>query len=175
MNNRSLFIIIQVIVLLIGTSTLHAWTDTNRQNELQEAKERIINFFNYLHDGQYDKAALLFEPWEEGVGMHGSSWKGILSLQPPEKRNDEGKALGLGVYYRTVGVPIRAKVLDIKKIADNEYKLRIQFLKDDGSVYIYGPCCGATEETMPSETEFDYIVQRINGVYKVRTPPLFRP
>lgn len=143
--------------------------------ELQAAKKTLINFFNYLHDGQYDNAALLFEPWEEGVGMHRSSWEGILSVLLPEESNDKGKALALGAYYRTVGVPIRAKVLDIKKVADNEYKLKIQFLKDDGSIYVYGTCCVATEKEMPSETEFDYFVHRIKGVYKVRTPPLFQP
>ncbi len=141
--------------------------------ELQAAKETLINFFNYLHDGQYNKAVLLFEPWEEGIGMHRSSWEGILSVLPTEERNDKGKALG--AYYRTVGVPIRAKVLDIKKVADNEFKLKIQFLEDDGSIYVYKLCCGATEKEMQSETEFDYFVHKIDGVYKVRTPPLFRP
>ncbi|MDA8242431.1 MAG: hypothetical protein M0Z67_18930 [Nitrospiraceae bacterium] len=142
-------------------------------NELQTAKETLIEFFNYLHGGQYDKAVLLFEPWEKGVGRQRSNWEGISSILPPAERSDKGKALG--AYYRSVGVPIRAKVLDIKKVADNEYKLKIQFLKDDGSIYVYGPCCGATEKEMPSETEFDYFVQGIKGIYKVRTPPLFRP
>lgn len=172
-NKTIIFIVVQIIAFLIGTFTLHAIDTIDK--ELQVAKETLINFFNYLHDEQYNKAVLLFEPWEEGVGMHRSSWEGILSGLLPEKRNDEGKALALGAYYRTVGVPIRAKVLDIKKVADNEYKLKIQFLKNDGIVYVYGPCCGATEKEMPSETEFDYFVHRINGIYKVRTPPLFRP
>lgn len=144
-------------------------------NDINKAEDTLINFFNYLHDGKYDKAVSLFEPWEEGIGMHKSSWEGILSFSPQNKRNGEGKAIGLRKIYQSVGVPIKVKILGVEKVADGNYKLRVNFIKDDGEIYIYGPCCGATEKKMPSQSEFDYFVQRVNGVYKVRTPPLFRP
>ncbi|MBM4135638.1 MAG: hypothetical protein FJ241_02280 [Nitrospira sp.] len=172
-NKTIIFIVVQIIAFLIGTFTLHAIDTIDK--ELQVAKETLINFFNYLYDGQYNKAVLLFEPWKEGSGMHSSSWEGILSGLLPEERNEKGKAIGLGIIYRTVGVPIRAKVLDIRKVDVDRYRLKVQFLKDDGDIYVYGPCCGANEETMPSQREFVYFVDRIDGVYKVRTPPLFRP
>lgn len=148
---------------------------TNDDRELQKAREALVNFFNYLHDGQYDKAVPLFEPWDKGIGTQNSSWEGILSFVPREKRNEKGKAIGLGKLYQSVGVPIRVKILNAEKVADDEYNFKVIFIKDDGSSYIYGPCCGATEKQMPSQSEFDYFVKRIKGVYKVRTPPLFRP
>ncbi|MGE5893017.1 MAG: ankyrin repeat domain-containing protein [bacterium] len=144
-------------------------------NEFQEVKDALVNFFNYLHDGQYDKAVLLFEPWKEGTGMHESSWEGISSSLLPEDRNEKGKALGLGIQYRSIGVRVRARVLDVRKADTDLYRLRIQFVQEDGSIYAYGPCCGESEETTPPLKEFIYFVERIDGVYKVRTPPLFRP
>jgi hypothetical protein len=197
-KRKIIFMVVQMIALLVCTSVAHTEIgkpacqtiyrdseektalketfvsiDTN-DKELQAAEKTLIDFFNYLHDGQYDKAVPLFEPCEEGVGLQRSSWEGILSVLPPEERNNKGKALG--AYYRSVGVPIKANVCAIKRIADNIFKLKIQFLKDDGSIYVYGSCCNATEKEIQSEIqEFDYFIQRVNGVYKVRTPPLFRP
>jgi len=143
--------------------------------ELHVAKETLINFFDYLRDGQYDKAVLLFEPWEEGMGIHHSSWEGFFSFLLQEERNEKGKPKALGIVYTSVGTPIRVNVLDIRKSDKNVYRSKVQFVKNDGTIYTYGPCCGATEDSMPSQTEFVYFVERIDGVYKVRTPPLFRP
>ena len=140
----------------------------NEDKELQKARETLIDFFDCLHDGKYDKAVLLFEPREEGPGMQGSSWKGLAIFNLPEDRNDRAKVLKR--YCEVVQTCLKVKILNAKRVADDEYKLKVEFLNDDGSTFVYS-CCGSTS----SQTEFDYFVQKINGVYKVRTPPLFRP
>jgi hypothetical protein len=143
-------------------------TLSNEDEELQKARKTLVSFFNYLHDGQYEKAVPLFEPWKEGIGMHGSSWEGLASFSLPKDRKD--KAQVLKRYCEASGTCLRVNILNAKKVADNEYILKVQFLNNDGSIFAYS-CCGSTT----SQKEFDYYVHEIKGVYKVRTPPLFRP
>ncbi|MFZ3136593.1 MAG: ankyrin repeat domain-containing protein [Thermodesulfovibrionales bacterium] len=153
-----------------GTAESHVPVEVDE--ELQAAKETLINFFDYLHDGQYDKAVLLFEPWEEGTGMHHSSWEGLSSFSLREDRGDKSKVLAR--YCEAVGTCLRVRILDVKKVDISKYRLKVQFLKDDGEIFALGPCCGEPAETTPQK-EFIYFVDRINGVYKVRTQPLYTP
>jgi cytohesin len=141
--------------------------------ELQEAEKTLIGFFEYLHDKQFDKAVNLFEPREEGGGMHGSGWEWLASSSPRETRGDKGKVLES--YCAGVGTCLRVRILAAKRVDANKYRFKVQFLKDDGDIYEYGPCCGEPEDKMPLLKEFVYFVHRIDGVYKVRTPPLYRP
>ncbi|MCG2722583.1 MAG: hypothetical protein L6290_11320 [Thermodesulfovibrionales bacterium] len=91
----------------------------------------------------------------------------------PEDRTDKAKILQH--YCEAVGTCLKVKILNVVKVAGNEYKFKVQFIQDDGNVYEYSPCCGRAEEKTPQQTEFDHYVHKIDGVFKVRTPPLFRP
>lgn len=171
-NIRNVLVIFTIVFLVLPLNREAGALQYCGDNDAEKAEKTLITFFTYLHEGEFSKAVLLFEPWEEGVGESKSSWEGLASFSPAEDRNDKSKVLA---NYCKMGTCLRAEVISIERIAEGKYKLRVQFFKDNGSVYVYTPCCGATEEEMPLRAVFDYFVHKINGVYKVRTPPLFRP
>lgn len=174
-NSRAkkiLFAISVLVTLILSTHIVYA-SDQCIDKGAIAAKEALIKFFTYLHSGQFNKAVPLFEPWVEGEGLHRSSWEGLSDFSLPEDRNDKSKVLSN--YCGSVGTCLNVDVINIEKIAEGKYKLRVQFFRDNKSVYIFTPCCGATEEQMPLKAVFDYYVHKINGVSVVRTPPLYRP
>jgi hypothetical protein len=55
------------------------------------------------------------------------------------------------------------------------FRFTIEFQNEDGTVFILGPCCGATEEEMPPRSNFDYPVTLREGKYQVMELPVFVP
>jgi len=162
------------ILVLLALSSFNVYASQQcSDRDKKQAKETLINFFTYLHSGHFKEAVALFEPWKNGEGEQRSSWEGLSSFSLPEDRNDKAKVLSN--YCKAVGTCLKVDVINIEKIAKGKYKMRVQFFKDNGSVYIFTPCCGASEEAMPLRAVFTYYVDKINGVYLVRTPPLYRP
>ena len=141
--------------------------------ESQQVKATLTNFFKYLHDKKYEKAVPLFEPWQRGDGEQTSGWDGLASFSLQKDRDDKSKVLGH--YCESVGTCLRVKILDIKKVDANRYRLKVQFIMDNGKLFALGSCCGAPEEDGPPSHEFVYFVDNIGGAYKVRTPPVYVP
>jgi len=138
------------------------------KDESEMAKTALVTFFDYLSKNEFEKALSLFS-----LDDPTNSWEGLESFSLPEERNNKAKVLEN--YCKATGTCLKAKVLEVKKATDDEYNLVVQFLNKDSSIYVFGPCCGATEETMPSKDKFDYKVKKINNTFKVLTAPLYRP
>jgi hypothetical protein len=170
---RNTILVVCIVAVSFSCRTFADLSQPYNGSDRAKAKDALINFFAYLNAGQCDRAVPLFEPWEEGIGEHKSSWEGLSSFSFPEERNDLGKVLSN--YCRSVGSCLPVEVLDVQKIAEGKYSMRVQFIKKDGSVFVRGPCCGAKEEQMPSTTVFEYYVHKLNGRYIVRTPPVYVP
>lgn len=181
-NKLKIWLIAALIILIIlavgGIGLWQIWQnyktakqETQKQTdtlEIQLAGKTLNQFFSYLHDKKFDKALELFEPSDEERG-----WESMESFSPTEERNDKVKMLKN--YCEVVGTCFKSKVLEVKKINDAEYELTAQFIEDNGSVFVLGPCCGATEEEMPAQKEFKYKVKKINGDFKVTNAPVYRP
>jgi hypothetical protein len=43
----------------------------------------------------------------------------------------------------------------------------VEFTNDDGSLFVLGPCCGATEMEMSPKTQFVYTVKRVKDKFLV--------
>ncbi len=71
-------------------------------------------------------------------------------------------------------LPIK-RILNVEKFSLNEYHLRVEFQNPDGSLFLLGPCCGASEEEMPPVSQFDvYVIDR-SGDYYLTSLPVFVP
>jgi len=140
-------------------------TTENLQTEEELAKKTLINFFNYLEKGDFNNALKLF---------HQDDWGELDSFTILSEQGNKAKVLEN--YCNAVGTCMKAEVLSVTAKKSNvQYSFVVQFIQGDGSVYVFGPCCGATEESMPSQKQFTFEVKKIDGIYKVITPPLYRP
>ncbi len=60
-----------------------------------------------------------------------------------------------------------------KNLSGDSYIFQVEFSNPDGSLFVRGPCCGATETEMPSVSQFEYTVSR-NAKHRyvvMNTPP----
>lgn len=138
------------------------------KDESEMAKNTLVAFFDYLSKNEFEKALGLFS-----LDDPTNSWEGLASLSPSAERNNKAKVLEN--YCKATGTCLKAKVLEVKKETGDNYDLVVQFLNADGSVFVKGPCCGATEETMPSTSKFDFKVKKINNAFRASTAPVYRP
>lgn len=133
--------------------------------ELEGARQALINFFALLHDQQYDKA----------IDYYGGDYVELRGVNPD-----------IVPYYRDVLLRQACTVngflcMDVKSIIDEEqidsetFRFTVEFQNNDGSLFILGPCCGATEEIMPSRSEFEYTVKFIEGRFQVMELPVYVP
>jgi hypothetical protein len=51
----------------------------------------------------------------------------------------------------------------------------VQFEKPDGTLFVRGPCCGATEQEMPSQSDFVFTVVRQGEGFAVQELPVYVP
>lgn len=169
MKKISLLIIIGTALLLFGCNTrLLPQTENNKNtttDESQKAATTLTTFFDYLNKNEFDKAVSLTDPNDT------SFWDAV-KIYAQDAKDMPGI---LKNYCTATQTCLQANVTKITPGANGEYKLAVQFLNKDGTTYIFGPCCGATEEEMPSVSTFDFTVKKINGIFKVTTPPLYRP
>ena len=57
-----------------------------------------------------------------------------------------------------------------------EFKYLVEFANYDGSLFIQGPCCGASEEVMPPVSSFEVHVScESEGLCKVMDLPPYEP
>lgn len=131
----------------------------------QKAEVAAVEFFERLSIGEYQRA----------VEMYAGDYAELEYMNPTLPEEDYAalwrNACRVNGYQC---LPIR-HVMEIEKFSLNEYYLKVQFQNPDGSVFILGPCCGADEEKLPPQEEFDvYVIER-SGIFYVVSLPVFVP
>jgi hypothetical protein len=146
----------------------------------------LIQFFAYLHDKKFEMALAIFDPdprwwwWDVGEAqsplLKNIEDMSILDSRIETSRLDsrivnvskEDKIKSLSYFCsKTSRCSMSIQVLTESTVAVGEYKFRSRFVKGNGDIF-YQPRPYATDRL----EEFDYTVRKINGVYKVVTPPL---
>lgn len=134
-------------------------------DESAAAKQTLIDFFDLLSQKQFAKAVPLLST-DYGV------YDPLYQFNPEET----DPATLLSSYCENVGTCLEARVLKVSHISNYDYELTVQFINPDRTIYVFGPCCGATEEDMPSKDTFTYVVRKdFEDKMVVMTPPLYRP
>ncbi len=129
------------------------------------AQNTLTSFFDNLNKQNFVKALEYFttdkEIWES------------LNIYNPERETDHDDIIENYCQATLTCLPVNN--IESTKISGDEYQYKVQFYKNDGSVFVLWPCCGATEEEMPPKDTFEYTVKKINDTFKVITPPLYVP
>lgn len=108
------------------------------------AEETLKKFYGLLNEGDY----------EDAISLYGGSYE-ILQGWNPDM--DPGDFAGLFQMACEFNGLMCLKVRDIVSITttdERDFLFEVEFANPDGSLFVRGPCCGATEEEMPSESVF---------------------
>ena len=134
--------------------------NTPDNSELRIAQETLENFFSYLSNKHYQKAADLYG-WghDNDPGNNLQTWPGTNNAET------------LKNYCQKTGTCLKIKVLTGAKTNSDTYKFLVQFIKNNGEIFKHVPYPGA--ETM--ESDFNFTLRKIDNQFKVVSPPLYFP
>jgi len=62
-----------------------------------------------------------------------------------------------------------------EEVLATEFRFIVEFMNDDGTLFVRGPCCGATEKEMPPQSQFAYTVKKVEGRFLVQELPVLVP
>jgi hypothetical protein len=136
--------------------------------DLALARMTLMAFFDALNGGQYTKAE----------AMYGGSYEELAAMNPSVDASDHAALLESAC---TVNGFQCLKVKDVvQQVQDwpDTYTFTVEFANLDGSLFVLGPCCGATETDMPPQSRFDFTVMKVpqaGGVFRVQRLPVYVP
>jgi hypothetical protein len=132
---------------------------------INEARQTLVAYFRLLSEKNYSQA----------VQYQGYSWQTFIDKNPDLKPDDYPGLLREACETNGFRCLKIRTIIEDKEISPEEFLFKVEFANPDGSVFRRGPCCGATEETMPTQTFFDYTMKRADNQWKVATQPVYVP
>lgn len=109
-----------------------------------QAEIALTNFYTYLNQEKYDQAA----------DLYGGSYEVLLGYNPKLSKGDKSELLRAACEFNGFMCLeiLSAVLIDVNDL--DELVFDVQFANPDGSEFVLGPCCGASEEEMPPVSTF---------------------
>ncbi len=135
------------------------------KTDVEMAGEVVVDFFEKLEAKDFEGGLEIFEP---------EDWEAMASFSAEEEQGDKAKVLEN--YCASVGTCLKARVLKVEDRSNGDFEVTVNLLSEDGSNFVLGPCCGATEEEMSPQEEFSFLVKKTSeGDFVVVSAPQYRP
>jgi len=131
----------------------------------QAAQEALISYFSLLSDGQYSQA----------VELYAGDYDTLAEWNPDIDPSDHAGLLERGCMMNGLQCLVVHEILATERINEDSYRFTVQFENPGGTPFVRGPCCGATEEEMPSQSDFVFTVVRQNEGFAVQELPVYVP
>ena len=143
-----------------------AATPTPADEDTAAAQETLSSFLSLLAVGDYAQAAELY----------GGPLDSLQVWDPEIEASDVGALLGYGCESHLLQcLPVRSVALAGSEAA-GELAFDVEFSLADGTLFVRGPCCGATSTEMPDQSAFAFRVQpRAGGGFVVLDLPPYVP
>jgi len=129
------------------------------------AEIALREFFQALSSGDYAQAARLY----------GGSYDLLWEMNPSADPEDLAGLWRLGCEVNGLACFPAGRVLDIQNLSEDEKLFVVEFLEKDGSVFTFGPCCGAEENAGSPQIAFEFRVRKFNGSWFVEDMPVLIP
>jgi hypothetical protein len=130
-----------------------------------EAQAVLVSFLTSLHAKNY----------AEAISLYGGEYESLQVFNPEIDPNDH-TALWTWACENKLLQCLEVRSTTFQKSAGDSYIFQVEFNNPDGSLFVLGPCCGATETEMPSVSQFEYTVSRnAEGKFVVMNTPPYVP
>jgi hypothetical protein len=123
-------------------------------------------FLENLHNRRYDEAAQLYGGTYEIMTDHNPS------IDPS---NHAVLLQNACTINGAQCLEIKSVVLD-KEVTPTEFDFIVDFLNEDGTLFVQGPCCGGNETDSPPQSIFTFTVSKDSrGKFLVTDMPPYTP
>jgi hypothetical protein len=140
---------------------------TETQSEgLKKARNILTTFFELLNQREYEQAAALY----------GGDYQGLRDSNPLLDPQDHVALLTNGCEINGLQCLRVKRVVDEKVVSLAEYHFTVEFINQDGSLFVRGPCCGGNATDFPPESQFAYtVIRSCAGEFLVLVLPVYVP
>jgi len=145
----------------VPTLTIH----TPTPSDLDRARKALITFFSLLHDQRYSEA----------VSYYGGTYEILRYWNPLVAENDYAALLKNGCTVNGLMCLRVRTIVSEEQVSPIEFKFVVEFMDDDGTLFVFGPCCGATVTEMPPKWQFVYTVKKVGDRFLVQGLPIYVP
>jgi hypothetical protein len=138
---------------------------TSLPSTASEGHDVLIDFLTLLHTRKYVEAAALY----------GGEYEALQVFNPEIGPNDP-VALWAWVCDNQLLQCLEVRSATFEQQVGDAYIFQVEFNNPDGSLFVLGPCCGATETEMPPVSQFEFTVTRnTDGKFVVMNTPPYVP
>lgn len=145
-----------------------SWTQpapTSLPSTVNEAQAVLVNFLTLLHTKNYAEAAPLY----------GGEYE-ALQVFNPEIDPEDSVALWMWACDHQLLQCLEVRSATFQQLVGDAHIFQVEFSNPDGSLFVLGPCCGATETEMPPVSQFEFTVTRnADGRFVVLNTPPYVP
>ena len=110
----------------------------------QSAQLALTSFYDLLNQGAFEQAA----------GLYGGSFEILQGYNPGIDPEDEAELLKAGCLYNGFMCLSVLSAVPLQRKDPQVFEFEVIFSNPNGSQFTRGPCCGETEENMPSKSTF---------------------
>jgi hypothetical protein len=133
---------------------------------IEKARNALVSFFELLNQREYEKAAVLY----------GGDYQGLRDNNPIIDPQDYPALLTNGCELNGLQcLPVK-RIASEKVVSGAEYHFTVEFMNQDGSLLVRGPCCGGNATDFPPESQFAYtVIRNCAGEFLVLQLPVYIP
>lgn len=158
-----------VIILLVGcarqTFAPAPATQTSLPSSAGEARDTLVDFLTLLYTKNYAEAAPLYGGEYESLQVFNTE------IDPEDR-----VALWAWACDNRLLQCLEVRSVAFQELRGDTYVLQVEFSNPDGSLFVRGPCCGASETEMPPQSRFEFAVTRnAEGNFRVLNTPPYVP
>jgi len=143
-----------------------ARTSPGTETQPAAAQESLRTFLTLLAEGNYGEASRLY----------GGPVDAMQAWFPDQDPQDVAGLLGRACGNHLLQcLPIRS-IQPARAAVPGEIAFDLEFSLPDGTLFVRGPCCGATSAEMPDESSFTFRVRpEADGSYPILDLPPYVP
>ena len=165
------FLLLSIAFLLISCAappvnpTRTQPAPTSLPSTASAAQQVLIEFFTLLNEEQYTEADALY----------GGSYEGLQGNNPDIDPSDHATLWMRGCKQNGLQC-LKVRSVTFQRLEGDTHVFQVEFSNSDGSLFVRGPCCGASETDMPPQSLFEYKVATMaDGKFVVMDTPPYVP
>jgi len=131
----------------------------------EDAHGALIIFFELLNSKRYDEA----------LSIYGGSYELMQTWNPDTNPTDYASFWQKACEQNGLQC-LEVRTATLGEQEGNTFVFQVEFSNPDGSLFVRGPCCGASETEMPPESQFNYkVLKTVDDKFLVMDMPPYVP
>lgn len=145
---KQLIIFLVLAALFAACSPAPAGQTAANAKSEEAARQTLEQFFSLLSKGQYDQAA----------GYYASALDTLVEMNPNLDPGDKTALWKAACEVNGFQCKLSLRSATVKEQSGDTIRFTFEFNNPDGSLFVLGPCCGATETEQPPVSQFEFLL-----------------